>query len=92
MELNEIKSQLASLMNFGKISVSSGTGTGSDAFAQMLNRGTEAGRPEVRESDRAAAAAKDDRSDRREVRSADKSPVADKKKQAGKKRQPERGR
>lgn len=79
MELNEIKSQLASLMNFGKISVSSGTGTGSDAFAQMLNRGTEAGRPEVRESDRAAAAAKDDRSDRREVRSADKSPVADKK-------------
>lgn len=77
MELNEIKSQLASLMNFGKISVSSGTG--SDAFAQMLNRGTEAGRPEVRESDRAAAAAKDDRSDRREVRSADKSPVADKK-------------
>ena len=54
MELNEIKSQLASLMNFGKISVSSGTG--SDAFAQMLNRGTEAGRPEVRESDRAAAA------------------------------------
>ena len=60
MELNEIKSQLASLMNFGKISVSSGTG--SDAFAQMLNRGTEAGRPEVRESGRAAAAAKDDRS------------------------------
>ena len=52
MELNEIKSQLASLMNFGKISVSSGAG--SDAFAQMLNNGTEAERPEVREVDRAA--------------------------------------
>lgn len=77
MELNEIKSQLASLMNFGKISVSSGTG--SDAFAQMLNNGTEAERPEVREADRAAAAAKADRSERREVRSDDKSPVADKK-------------
>lgn len=77
MELNEIKSQLASLMNFGKISVSSGTG--SDAFAQMLNRGAEAERPEVREDDRAAAVVKDDRSDRREVRSDDKSPVADKK-------------
>ena len=77
MELNEIKSQLASLMNFGKISVSSGTG--SDAFAQILNSGTEAERPEVREADRAAAAAKADRSDRREVRSDDKSPVADKK-------------
>lgn len=77
MELNEIKSQLASLMNFGKISVSSGAG--SDAFAQMLNNGTEAERPEVRENDRAAAAAKADRSDRREVRSDDKSPVADKK-------------
>jgi flagellar hook-length control protein FliK len=77
MELNEIKSQLASLMNFGKISVSSGAG--SDAFAQMLNNGTEAERPEVRENDRAAAAAKADRSDRREVHSADKSPVADKK-------------
>ena len=50
MELNEIKSQLASLMNFGKISVSSGAG--SDAFAQMLNNGTEAERPEVREADR----------------------------------------
>ena len=45
----------------------------------MLNRGTEAERPEVRENDRAAAAAKADRSDRREVRSDDKSPVADKK-------------
>lgn len=77
MELNEIKSQLASLMNFGKISVSSGAG--SDAFAQMLNNGTEAERPEVRENDRAAAAAKADRSERREVRSDDKSPVADKK-------------
>ena len=77
MELNEIKSQLASLMNFGKISVSSGAG--SDAFAQMLNNGTEAERPEVREADRAAAAAKADRSERREVRSDDKSPVADKK-------------
>lgn len=77
MELNEIKSQLASLMNFGKISVSSGTG--SDAFAQMLNRGAEAERPEVREDDRAATVVKDDRSDRREVRSDDKSPVADKK-------------
>ncbi len=82
MELNEIKSQLASLMNFGKISVSSGTG--SDAFAQMLNRGTETGRPEVRESDRAAAAAKDDRADRREVRD-DKSPVVDKKNKPAKK-------
>ena len=60
MELNEIKSQLASLMNFGKISVSSGAG--SDAFAQMLNNGTEAERPEVRENDRAAAAAEADRS------------------------------
>lgn len=77
MELNEIKSQLASLMNFGKTSVSSGAG--SDAFAQMLNNGTEAERPEVRENDRAAAAAKADRSERREVRSDDKSPVADKK-------------
>lgn len=77
MELNEIKSQLASLMNFGKISVSSGVG--SDAFAQMLNNGTEAERPEVRENDRAAAAAKADRSERREVRFDDKSPVADKK-------------
>ena len=77
MELNEIKSQLASLMYFGKISVSSGAG--SDAFAQMLNNGTEAERPEVRENDRAAAAAKADRSERREVRSDDKSPVADKK-------------
>lgn len=77
MELNEVKSQLAGLMNFGRISVSSGVGN--DAFAQMLNFGAEDGRAEVRENDRTAAEAKSGCSERREVRSDDKSSASDRK-------------
>lgn len=86
MELNEIKNQLASLMNFGKISVNSGTGN--DAFAQMLNRGDDAGQLEVREENSANAAAKSNRSERREVRSDDKSSVSEKKNKPAKNDKP----
>ena len=77
MELNEIKSQLASLMNFGKIGVSSGTG--SDAFAQILNRETEERPAAVREDSRAEAPARDDRTEKKETRPDDKAAASEKK-------------
>ena len=77
MELNEIKSQLASLMNFGKIGVSSGTG--SDAFAQILNRETEERPAAVREDSRAEALARDDRTEKKETRPDDKAAASEKK-------------
>ena len=77
MELNEIKSQLASLMNFGKIGVSSGTG--SDAFAQILNRETEERPAAVREDSRAEASARDDRTEKKETHPDDKAAALEKK-------------
>ncbi len=61
MELNEIKNQLASLMSFNKINVSSGVE--SDAFAQLLGKNTEAEKTPMRDTNRVETKENDKRAD-----------------------------
>lgn len=58
MELSEIKNQLASLMNFSKINVSSAAGE--DAFAQLLSKNTEVKEAPVRDVEKKPVAEKKD--------------------------------
>ncbi len=61
MELNEIKNQLASLMSFNKINVSSGVE--SDAFAQLLGKNTGAEKTPMRDTNRVETKENDKRTD-----------------------------
>ena len=71
MELSEIKNQLASLMSFSKINLSSGAD--GDAFAQLLNKTSESEQVSARRPEDASRTEKDNRPNEKKERVEDKS-------------------
>ena len=78
MELNEIKNQLANLMNFSKINLSSGVD--GDAFAQLLNKTSSTEKASAQEVVREDKAEKDARPNDKSERTEKKTSSAEEKK------------